>query len=126
LAGVVPLRVLLDRTDAARVWLEMDLFWTVAGGVEPATLFAAYPHRYRLLHLKDMAKAVHFSGDGGDAQQWIELFPHMTTAGDGVLNLRAIVQQAIRAGVRHFIVEQDRVEQPERALRRSHDFLAAL
>lgn len=124
--GVVPLHVLLDRTDAAKVWLEMDIFWTVAGGVEPATLFAAYPNRYVMLHLKDMAKAVRFSGDGGDSQQWIELFPHMTTAGDGVLDLRSIIQSAQRAGVRHFIVEQDRVAAPERALRRSIDYLSKL
>lgn len=124
--GVTPLRVLLDRTDASRVWLEMDLFWTVAGGVDPAKLFAAYPNRYALVHLKDMTKSVRFSGDGGDAQQWIELFPYMTTAGDGVLDLRLIIQQAQRAGVRHFIVEQDRVDAPERALRRSFDYLAKL
>ena len=43
------------------------------------------------MHVKDMKKKVHFSGDGGDSKQWIELFPYMTTAGNGVLDLKSIL-----------------------------------
>jgi sugar phosphate isomerase/epimerase len=75
------------------------------------------------LHLKDMKELKHFSGDGGDPSQWIELFPYMTSVGDGVLDIQGIVSQARQAGVEHFIVEQDMVANPEVALRRSADFL---
>jgi sugar phosphate isomerase/epimerase len=67
-----------------------------------------------------------FSGDGGNASQWIELFPNMTTAGDGVIDLEAILQVAKKNGVRHFFVEQDMVENPEQALKSSIQFLKTL
>src|SRR4030095_9131432 len=63
----------------------------------------------RLMHVKDMSKKVRFSGDGGNPQQWIELFPYMTTAGSGVIDLKTILPKAKENGVTHFIVEQDMV-----------------
>ena len=66
--GRIPLRVLLDNTDASLVFLEMDLYWTTAGGADPVELLNHYRGRYRLVHIKDMAKKVHFSGDGGELQ----------------------------------------------------------
>ena len=78
------------------------------------------------MHIKDMVKKVHFSGDGGDPKQWIELFPYMTTAGSGVLDLRSIIIKAKENGVKHFIVEQDMVKDPEVALKKSFDYLSSL
>ncbi len=124
--GRIPLRVLLDNTDASLVFLEMDLYWTTAGGADPVELLNHYRGRYRLVHIKDMAKKVHFSGDGGDSKQWIELFPYMTSAGSGVLDLKTILTTAKSTGVRHFIVEQDMVANPEIALKKSYDYVASL
>ena len=104
----------------------MDLFWTTAGGADPVTLLEKYKNRYPLMHVKDMKKKVHFSGDGGDPKQWIELFTEMTTAGNGVLDLKTIVSKAKENGVKHFIVEQDMVSEPEKALKASYNYLAAL
>ena len=73
-----------------------------------------------------VSKKVHFSGDGGDPKQWIELFPYMTTAGSGVLDLKSILRKAKESGVKHFIVEQDMVKEPEIALKKSFDYLASL
>jgi sugar phosphate isomerase/epimerase len=67
-----------------------------------------------------------FSGDGGNSEQWIEMFPYMTTAGSGVLDLKAIISQAQASGVKHFFVEQDMVANPEVALKRSLDFLKSI
>ena len=50
----------------------------------------------------------------------------MTTAGDGVMNLRAIIAQGRASGVKHFFVEQDVVANPEIALKRSFDVVSAL
>jgi sugar phosphate isomerase/epimerase len=63
---------------------------------------------------------------GGDAKQWIELFPNIADAGSGVLDLPAILQQARQSGVAHFFVERDRAPNAEETLRKSHDYLAAL
>lgn len=124
--GQIPFRVLMDRLDPGVVATEMDLYWTVAGGADPVELLTAYPRHYRLMHVKDMSKPVRFSGDGGDSSQWIALFPFMTTAGNGVLDLPRILAQAKRSGVAHFLVEQDNAADPPAALGASIRYLRAL
>lgn len=126
LNGEVPLHVLLAHTDPSLVFLEMDIYWTVAGGADPVSLLRTYPDRYHLMHVKDMKQRTTFSGDGGDPAQWIELFPYMTTAGNGVLDIRTIAQQAIRSGVRHFFVEQDAAADPAVELKASVDYLKGI
>jgi sugar phosphate isomerase/epimerase len=126
LEGHIPLRLVLDRTDPKLVAMELDLFWTVAGGGDPIELLDTYRGRYRLMHIKDMKQRVRFSGDGGDASQWMELFPYMTDAGSGVLDLPTILSRGKRSGVEHFLLEQDLVANPDEALRRSYRFLSSL
>lgn len=124
--GQIPLDLLLDHTDPELVFLEMDLFWTIAGKADPISYLEKYKNRYHLMHVKDMKEHKTFSGDGGDAKQWIALFPNMTTCGDGVLDLKSIIPTALANGVKHFFVEQDRVQDPEIALARSLDYLLGL
>lgn len=124
--GKIPLQLILEQTDPELVFFEMDVYWTAAGGADPIAYLTDYPDRYKMLHLKDMSKQMRFSGDGGESKQWIELFPYMTTAGSGVLNLKEIVAKARQTGVEHFFVEQDMVADPEVALKKSFDYLASL
>jgi sugar phosphate isomerase/epimerase len=124
--GQIPLELIFSNTDPSLVFFEMDLYWTIAGGGDPILLLEKYKNRYPLMHVKDMMKKVHFSGDGGDPKQWIELFPYMTTAGNGVLDLKSIITKAKENGTTHFIVEQDMVKEPEIALKKSFDYLASL
>jgi sugar phosphate isomerase/epimerase len=124
--GQVPLDVLLAQTDPALVFFEMDVFWTTAGGADPISYLKKHSKRYKMLHLKDMKEKKQFLGDGGDASQWIPLFENMTTAGDGVIDLRGIIAQAKKIGVEHYFVEQDMVASPEIALKRSLDFIKKL
>jgi hypothetical protein len=79
-----------------------------------------------MMHVKNMKQKVKFSGDGGDSQQWIELFPQMSTADAGALDLKSILGAAKKSGVKHFFVEQDMVQQPEVALKKSIDYLKTL
>lgn len=123
--GQLPLEVLLDRTGE-RVFLEMDLFWTTAGGVDPVNLLKKYSGRYKMLHVKDMSKQARFSGDGGDPGQWMELFPLMCSAGEGVLDLPNILSVAREQGAEHFFVEQDMVADPAVALNKSFDNLQVI
>lgn len=123
---IVPLEIIFEETDPGLVFFEMDIFWTSAGGADPLDYLEKYSGRYHLMHLKDMKEKKQFSGDGGDATQWIALFPYMSSAGDGVLEVKSIVEKALATGVRHFFVEQDMVADPETALKRSIDFLQKL
>ena len=121
--GDIPLNLILNQTDAGLVFFEMDIYWTTAGGADPIAYLEAYPNRYHLMHIKDMKEKVRFSRDGGNPNQWIELFPYMTTAGDGIFDLQSIITAGKKAGVKHFFVEQDMVQQPEIALKKSIDYL---
>ena len=124
--GVVPFDLLVEATDPELVFLEMDVFWTVAGRANPVAYLRKYADRYKLMHLKDMSELKYFSGDGGDAAQWMALFPLMASTGSGVLDLEAIIDTALAGGVEHFFVEQDMVANPELALKTSLDYLDAL
>jgi sugar phosphate isomerase/epimerase len=124
--GQIPLQLMLQQTDPTLVFFEMDIYWTTAGGADPVQYLKDYPTRYKMLHLKDMKERRQFKGDGGDPSQWIELFPYMTSVGDGVLDIKGIVSQGRRSGVEHFFVEQDMVANPQVALKRSADFLLKL
>ena len=121
--GRVPLDTLLDATDPAHVFLELDTYWTIAGGADPVDYLTRYHGRYRLMHLKDMRGEHHFAGDGGNPAQWIELFPHMTWLGNGSLDLPGILAAARASGVDHFFVEQDRADDVRLAIAGSAGFL---
>ena len=124
--GQKPLEIILDNTDPETVFLEMDLFWTVAGKADPIAYLKKYKGRYKLMHVKDMKALKTFAGDGGDASQWIPLFGNMTSAGSGVLNLKEIIPTAIDCGMDHFFVEQDMVANPEEALKDSASYMLSL
>jgi sugar phosphate isomerase/epimerase len=124
--GIVPLDLLLARTDPAKVVLEMDVFWTVAGGADPVSYLKKYSGRYRMLHLKDMKTIRTFTGDGGTADQWIPLFDSMTHLGDGAIDIRAIIGTARAHGAEHYFVEQDMAADPKAKLGASARYLEGL
>lgn len=124
--GVVPFDLILERTDRSLVFFEMDVYWHIAGGADPIKYLDANPGRFKLMHVKDMKEKVRFSGDGGDPAQWVELFPYITDAGSGVLDLPTILSRAQRSGVAHFIVENDVVTDPRKSLESAFDFMSKL
>ena len=124
--GEIPFNLLLERTDPNVVVMEMDVFWMTAGRADPVAYLEAYPGRFRLMHIKDMTEVVRFAGDGGDPSQWIELFPKMTDAGSGVLDLAAIIAQARNSGVDHYYLERDLASDADRTLESSYRYLSAL
>ncbi len=124
--GQIPLNILLEQTDPSLVFFELDIYWTIAGGADPINYLESYPDRYHLMHLKDMKEKVKFSGDGSDPSQWMELFPYMTSVGNGVIDIASIIRTGEKIGVKHFYVEQDFVENPEIALKNSYDYLKTI
>lgn len=126
LNGKIPMELVIESTDPKTVFFQMDLFWTVAGGIDPVQFLKKYAGRYASLHVKDMSKDVRFSGDGGDMSQWMALFPYLTDAGSGVLPLEAIIAQAQQAGVQHYFVERDLAPDAKVALTNAYRFLSGL
>lgn len=126
IGGKIPMELVIESTDPKTVFFQMDLFWTVAGGIDPVQFLKKYSGRYVSLHIKDMSKDVRFSGDGGDMGQWMALFPHLTDAGSGVLPLKAMLAQAQQSGVQHFFVERDLAPDAKQALTNAYRFLNGL
>ena len=126
LEGQIPFKVVLERTDPKLVEFQMDIYWFTAGGADPIAYLKNNPNRFCSMHIKDMTKKMRFSGDGSDSKQWIELFPNISDAGSGVLDLRAILAQAKASGMKHFLVERDLAPNPDETLRKSFQYLNGL
>jgi sugar phosphate isomerase/epimerase len=85
--------VLVRETDPKLVDFELDLYWTAFADQDPIALFAKYPGRFTMWHVKDMRL-----GEGTK---------EMTPVGRGTLDFKAIFARAGESGMRHFFVEHD-------------------
>jgi len=119
----VPFHYLMQHTDAASVFLEMDVFWTTAAGQDPMQLLAHYPNRYKLMHLKDMAPTEQKIDDSQGMMSLFAFFSKITPCGSGIIDLKTIIPKALEAGVEHFFVEHDMAPNPKVDLRSSTNFL---
>lgn len=124
--GVVPFDLILKNTDPELVKMELDVFWFAAAGVDSKKILKENPGRFPLLHIKDMSEAKTFNGDGGNPSEWMSLFPYLTDAGDGVLDLPGILKQAKKSGVKHFFLEKDNTPDHIQALKNSFEYLSGL
>lgn len=106
--GTLPIAMLMDGLDPA-IGFELDTYWLKASGIDPVEFMRRYPGRVTHLHLKDIAE------DGS-----------MTEVGSGMLDFPAIIAEAERQGVRHFIVERDDAPDPWASLATSLDSLRAM
>ena len=93
LGGSTPFDELMKQTDPEYVTVELDWYWVVKGGHDPADLFERYPGRFELAHVKDMNN----NRDRG-----------ITCVGNGIINFESIFEKSPKAGVKHFIVENER------------------
>ena len=89
--GNVLYDVLLDNTDPDVVKMEMDLGWVIVTGNDPLAYFDKYPGRFPLWHLKDMDMVA----------------KHSVEFGKGGLKITAMLENAKKAGMKYFFVEQE-------------------
>jgi sugar phosphate isomerase/epimerase len=95
--GMTGMDVMLRETDPALVDYELDLYWTRFAGADPLQLFARYPGRFTMWHVKDLRDTA--------GQKT------MTPVGEGTIDFRSIFAQARQSGLRHFFVEHDTAAQ---------------
>ena len=91
--GRLPFYVLLEELDSG-IMFEIDIWWTLVAGQNPAEVVKAFGSRASLLHIKDGAVL----GQDGP----------MVAVGQGVQDLGAVFENS--ADVRYAIVELDRVD----------------
>jgi sugar phosphate isomerase/epimerase len=126
LNGKLPFDLIMENTDPKKVFFQMDIFWMTAGGVDVVEYLKKFKGRFKLMHVKDMKEKARFSGDGGDPDQWMALFPHLTNAGSGVMDMKSILSQANKSGVDHFIIERDLAPNPGEDLKKSFEFVTSV
>lgn len=56
LEGVVIYDYMLENMDPRKVMFQLDLYWCVVGGKNPADYFRKYPGRFEIWHIKDKAE----------------------------------------------------------------------
>lgn len=122
--GTIPLDLILNETDPELVFFEMDVFWTTAGRANPIQLLKNNAGRYKMLHLKDMKTLTYFKGNGSNPEDWVELFPVLVPAGEGVLPLKDILKTANQTGVEHYFIEHDLAPQPIQNITSAFNFIS--
>lgn len=91
--GQIPQELLLANTDPKYVMFELDLCWIVASGQNAVAHLEKYGKRYELVHIKDMVL------DNGRVSQ--------KDLGKGAMDFDTILEAAKKAGIKHYIVEQE-------------------
>ena len=89
--GKVLYDVLLENTNPDFVKMEMDLGWVIITGNNPLDYFEKFPGRFPLWHLKDM-----------DMKE-----KHSVEFGKGGLDVKKMLENAKKAGMKYFFVEQE-------------------
>ena len=107
--GMLMIDLLLERTDAALVDWQMDIFWTVQGGGNPMAYLDEHAGRVTTVHVKDR------TADG-----------QMVDVGRGVIDFASILPKAETQGLLHALVEHDTPGDPIASIRYSYASLRAL
>ncbi|SMR70319.1 MULTISPECIES: sugar phosphate isomerase/epimerase [Stenotrophomonas] len=91
---------------------ELDLAWVARAGLDPAVMLATFRGRLFAVHAKDNAPKGQAEDEGGFA-----------AVGQGVLDWKAILPAAAKAGVQWYIVEHDQPRDPAKVIQTGADYL---
>jgi sugar phosphate isomerase/epimerase len=119
--GQMPYDLLISGLDPELVQFELDIFWASLGGYDPAKLMQRMKGQITLLHLKDKFKGTAMIYDENRVPE--RAFQEL---GDGVIDIRKVLEQAPQAGVRQCFVEQDQSPDPIASIARSRGYLRKL
>ncbi len=100
--GATGYDLLLKETDPSLVKFELDCGWMVIAGRNPVDYFRRYPHRYRMLHIKDFAKGGKITTDLMGPNR-----PVGTELGRGFIDYKPIFAAARKIGIAYFFSEQE-------------------
>jgi sugar phosphate isomerase/epimerase len=97
LEGTTGYDVLVQETDPKLVDFELDLYWAKFADQDPLALFAKYPGRFAMWHVKDMVVTGTQKG--------------MSPVGKGTIDFKSIFAHARQSGMKYFFVEHDSAAQ---------------
>jgi sugar phosphate isomerase/epimerase len=116
--------ILLEETDPKLVQMEMDLCWMNIAGQDPINYFDRYPGRFPMVHVKDVKKIPPKQDDR--PVNFDNVFPEMTSVGNGVIDFKKIFAQSDKAGIKHYFVENDYPKSEFEDIRASYEYLHKL
>lgn len=90
------LDILFENTESGVLKPEIDTYWVKKAGIDPISYLKKYNGRTPLVHIKDMEE-----GTGDFAE-----------VGEGIIDIRGLVEQAKRNGAEWLVVEQDQCKRP--------------
>jgi sugar phosphate isomerase/epimerase len=126
LGGKMPYDFLLKNTDPKLVKMEMDLCWITVGGQDPVKYFDQYPGRFPLVHVKDWSSKGPAGSDYGGATGGAKKPGHIANVGEGEIDWKRIFAKSDKAGIQHYIVENDEPKDAFQDIKISYDYLAKL
>lgn len=94
--GEVLIDTVLGNVDSD-VFAEFDVFWVAYAGFDPLRYIRRYAGRQPLMHLKEL---------GADRKANVEI-------GAGILDFEALIVEGRKAGVEHFVIEQEEYTLPQ-------------
>jgi sugar phosphate isomerase/epimerase len=116
--------ILLEETDPKLVQMEMDLCWMNIARQDPLKYFDRYPGRFPMVHVKDVKKIPPKPDD--QPVNFDNVFPEMTSVGNGVIDFKKIFAQSDKAGIKHYFVENDYPKSEFDDIRASYEYLHKL
>ena len=87
-------QIMVENTDPRYVTFQVDVLWAADGGADPVELLRQYPHRIKLLHIKD----------GINVADPVNATP--VPLGEGEMEFEPILRAA-KGKVRYYVYEQD-------------------
>jgi sugar phosphate isomerase/epimerase len=117
LDGQYPQDVMMQNTDPSLVEWEMDIYWVVVPGEDPAAWLQKYPNRFTLCHVKDRLK----TAPQGEADASTDL-------GKGAIDYKKILRVAKENGMQYYIVEQEKYDNstPLKSVEENAKYMKAL
>jgi len=100
--GQIMYDYMINNTDPAKVFYQMDVYWVGQGGYNPVDYMNKYPGRFEILHIKD----------------------ELEIGKSGEVDFEAIYNNAETAGAKYMVVEVERYTgTPLEGVKESYDFL---
>lgn len=110
--------VLVDEFDKELVKFEVDVFWVAIGGRDPIAAMRPLKGRISQVHLKDLKQGTAVEHDEGKIPP--EAFQEL---GDGVIEMRRVIDVALECGAEQCHVEQDQSPDPIASIKQSMGYL---
>jgi len=115
MGGTTAMDILIQETDPKLVDFELDLFFVKKVGLTPADYLRKYPGRFKLVHLKDIAKGTPAGFGEAPDNACVPL-------GEGQIDWPKTLAAATEVGVKYWYVEDESDTAPE-GIKKSAEYL---